>query len=300
IARRPQKTYTGELMRTALSFTRSASAPPAVQKPGRETTKEGLLLRSIHRSFPARGGGRVQALSGVTLKIGSGEIVGLIGESGSGKTTLGRITVGLEKAESGEVILDGSPFDPRGQRATVQMVFQDPLASFNPRRAIKEALVHPLRRHLGLTGRSARARIEELLDEVGLDPALGSRQPNQLSGGQLQRAAIARALAARPRFVVCDEAVASLDVSVRAQILELLERLRADEGLGILMISHDLGVVKSIADRTVVLFNGREVESGPTGQVLKSPREGYTRKLIAAVPSGLVPWRERLQDEAVG
>ena len=293
IARHPKHAYSGELMRAALSFTSSATVTASQHVARREAPMDGLVLRSIHRSFPARGGGRVQALSGVSVAIGPGEIVGLIGESGSGKTTLGRIAAGLETSDSGEMLLNGAPFDPRRQRATVQMVFQDPLASFNPRRTIASALVHPLRRHLGLRGSSVRARIHELLEEVGLHPSLGARHPSQLSGGQLQRAAIARALAARPRFLVCDEAVASLDVSVRAQVLRLLERLRVVEGLGILMISHDLGVVKSFADHTIVLFNGREVEAGPTHRVLKSPREAYTRTLIAAVPSGLLPWRDR-------
>jgi len=227
----------------------------------------------------------------VSLKVGPGEIVGLIGESGSGKTTLGRIAAGLERADRGGARIGQGRLDFGRDRRLVQMVFQDPLACFNPRQTIARALAHPLRCLRGLKGGALRRASEGLLEGVGLDPALGSRRPHQLSGGQLQRAAIARALAAGPRFLVCDEAVASLDVSVRAQVLELLDRLRERDRLGILFISHDLGVVQRIADRTAVMRHGILVEAGPTAALLSAPKQPYTRELLASVPSGERPWR---------
>lgn len=292
LIRDPQADYTAQLVAASLPFT--SDAGPAAKL--RETGATGALeLDGIHRAFVARGGGTVQALGGVSLTVNPGEIVGLIGESGSGKTTLGRIAVGLERMDSGDITLDGAPVDLRRERRAVQMVFQDPLASFNPRQTINRALSHPLRCLRGIRGAAAKVETEKLLHNVGLDPALSARLPHRLSGGQLQRAAIARALAADPRFLVCDEAVASLDVSVRAQVLDLLEDLRQRDGLGILFISHDLGVVQKIADRTLVLRHGRVVEAGETAALLATPREDYTRQLIASVPSARTPWRELRQ-----
>ena len=289
----PRDPYTAELVRGALPLTRDGAGPTRDDASG---AAGGLVLTGIHRSFAARRGPTTVALDGVDLTVCPGEIVGLIGESGSGKTTLGRIAVGLDTPDAGTTTLDGAAYAPplpRAMRAAVQMVFQDPLASFNPRQRIADALRHPLRIHAGLRGRAASARIRALLDDVGLDPDLAVRSPRTLSGGQLQRAAIARALAAAPRILVCDEAVASLDTAARAHVLDLLERLRAEQGLGVLFVSHDLGVVQRIAHRTIVLWNGRVVEQGPTAQVLSDPREDYTRRLAAAVPSALVPWRDR-------
>ncbi len=294
----PRDPYTADLVQAALPFTRAGAARAQVGSAARPKRRDGLALRDIQRSFATRRGPDLIALDGVTLTVAPGEIVGLIGESGSGKTTLGRIAVGLDAPQAGSVLLETQPLDaakplPRAQRAAVQMVFQDPLASFNPRLSIARTLSHPLRIHAGLRGRAARDRTFELLRAVGLDPALGARKPHQVSGGQLQRAAIARALAAQPRILVCDEAVASLDVSVRAQVLDVLDQLRRDEGLGILFISHDLGVVQRIADRTIVLWQGRIVEEGPTAELLRAPRDAYTRRLLDAVPEGLTPWRQR-------
>lgn len=292
----PTDLYTKTLIRDTLPFTRTGT-PAQVRPPAHASPDSGLRMTGIKRHFDARGAGRVQALDGVDLSVSPGEIVGLIGESGSGKSTLGRIAVGLDAPDGGHVTLDGRRIDgnrrlPAEQRRAIQMVFQDPLASFNPRRDTSHGVRIPLRLHQGVRGKAMAPRIAQLFTQVGLDPELAGRRPQNLSGGQLQRAAIARALATGPSVLVCDEAVASLDVTVRAQILELLLRLRDEEGLGILFISHDLGVVQRIADRTLVLHRGKLVEEGPTARVLGSPQQAYTRALVAAVPQGLVPWRE--------
>lgn len=285
-----RKPYTRALLEAAQPFTQEAGA--ATHGGWKDVDRPPLILERIHQSFPGDGGRRVQAVRDVSMTVRAGETVGLIGESGSGKTSLGRIAVGLARPEAGGLKLGELPFDPEHRRALVQMVFQDPLASFNPRQTIAQALGHPLRAHAKI-GRSARrTRIAELMGKVGLDAGLGARHPHELSGGQLQRAAIARALAAGPSFLVCDEAVASLDVSIRAQVLNLLDDLREREGLGILFISHDLGVVQRIAHRTLVMYRGQIVEEGKTEAVMSAPRQEYTRRLIASVPSGQSRWRE--------
>ncbi len=262
-----------------------------------------LVLTGIERRFGPRGQQAV-AVDGVDLVVEPGEIVALIGESGSGKSTIGRIAVGLDRPDAGNVTLDGAPFfDERGRMArgarhAVQLVFQDPLASFNPRRSIAASIDLPLR-IAGVAASARPRRVLELLESVGLSSAHGMRRPDTLSGGQLQRAAIARALATDPAILVCDEPVASLDVSVRKQVLDLLAELRSSRDLGILFISHDLGVVQHIADRTVVLYLGRVVEEGRGADFWKEPRHPYTRALKAAVPDGSVPWRKRKRDFVV-
>lgn len=249
----------------------------------------------VYRSGPVP----ATALDGVDLVLDSGEILGLVGESGSGKTTLARIAVGLDRPTTGSVMLDGRPLIdaygrmPRAIRRRVQMVFQDPLASFNPGRGVGASIALPLRLHTKLDRRGRQARVAELMTATGLDPALAARLPGTLSGGQLQRAAIARALAAGPDLLVCDEPVASLDVSVRAQVLNLLVRLVRSEGLGVLFVSHDLGVVQRLADRTAVLWRGRVVEEGRGAELWRNPTHPYTKALAAAVPTGLEPWRSR-------
>ena len=249
----------------------------------------------IHRTFRS-GDKLVQAVAGVDLSVASGEVVGLIGESGCGKTTLARIMVALDRPTSGSVVLDDRPLlRPDGSvertlRHRVQLVFQDPHASFDPRRTVGRSVGLPLR--AGGMGRSAtRARVGELLEDVGLDPRLAERYPGTLSGGQLQRAAIARALAPTPDILVCDEPVASMDVSVRAQILNLLLDLRRTRGIGILFVSHDLGVVRRIADRVAVMYLGRIVETGPSEPIWRLPRHPYTRALAASIPTGSTTWR---------
>lgn len=255
-----------------------------------------LVLMDIHRRF-ASGGGVITALDGVSLDLVPGEIVGLVGESGCGKSTLSRMATGLDRPDTGEARYGNRPLVPSsGQidadtRRRVQLVFQDPLASFNPRRTVGKSIALPLRLNGLLPRDRERTHVAQLMEQVGLDPALMDRQPHRLSGGQLQRAAIARALGLEPDFLICDEPVASLDVSVRAQILNLLLALCRDRGIGILFVSHDLGVVRRIADRVVVMYLGRVVEQGPNEAVWSNPRHPYTQALAAAVPTGASSWR---------
>lgn len=257
-----------------------------------------LAARGVHRLFRA-GDKSVRAVDGVDLAVASGEVVGLVGESGCGKSTLARVMVGLDRPTQGAVELDDRPFlaadgsVERSQRHRVQLVFQDPHASFDPRRTVGRSVGLPLRAG-GMGRRATRVRVAELLEGVGLDPRLADRHPQTLSGGQLQRAAIARALAPDPDILVCDEPVASMDVSVRAQILNLLLDLRRDRAIGILFVSHDLGVVRRIADRVAVMYLGRIVETGSSEVVWRLPRHPYTRALAASIPTGSTTWRAGL------
>jgi peptide/nickel transport system ATP-binding protein len=232
----------------------------------------------------------VDAVDGVSLSVANGEVVGLVGESGCGKTTLGRMIAGLLPPSDGKVLFKGreraslAGADAKAARLAVQMIFQDPYASFNPRLRVEtiigEApLVHGLVARAELGG-----YVDEMLRCVGLDPDLKRRYPHQLSGGQRSRIGIARALAVRPEFLVCDEAIAALDVSIQAQVINLFMDLREAFKLTYLFISHDLGVVRHISDRSVIMYLGRVVEVAPTEELFAGPNHPYTQALIAGVP----------------
>ncbi|WP_371786586.1 ATP-binding cassette domain-containing protein [Streptosporangium subroseum] len=230
-------------------------------------------------------------LTDVSIHVDVGEIVGVVGESGCGKTTLARMITGLRRPSSGVVRFEGvdvhhlSGQALREHRRHVQMVFQDPYLTLSPRQTVRQALIEPLVIHRIGDARSRAARVEELLDLVGLDPDVGARRPRRLSGGQQQRVAIARALALGPRLLVCDEPVSALDVSVQAKVLNLLCDLRDRLGLACLFIAHDLAVVRQLADRIAVMYDGRIVEQGPTTAVTTEPSHPYTRTLLAATPT---------------
>ncbi len=260
---------------------------------------EGRVLeaREVSRRFAARGPRRrgVLALDRVSCSLECGRTLGVVGTSGSGKSTLGEVMGGLLAPTSGEVLFDGRPLSGlgrdgrRGLRRSVQFVFQDPVASMNPSFTVARVLDDPQRvldRGAGAARR--RARSSELLEMVGLTDDVLGRRPAELSGGQAQRVAIARALLSHPRVVVCDECTSALDVSVQAQILNLLRDLQAREGVSLLFISHDIGVVSYMADEVVVLDAGRLVESAPTREVVEAPRAAQTRALIDAA-RGLEP-----------
>ncbi len=233
----------------------------------------------------------VRAVDGVSLRIERREAVGLVGESGSGKSTIGRLLLGVLEPTAGRVLLDGQSLaDARGAaaralRRRMQMVFQDPYSSLDPRRRIGAQIADGLGIHRLVPRAAQRDRVAALLDQVGLPPAHADRYPHEFSGGQRQRVGIARALATEPEFLVADEPVSALDVSVQAQVLALLADLRGRLGLGLLFISHDLHVVRSLCDRVLVLYLGRVMEEGRAAAVLQNPRHPYTRALLSAAPS---------------
>ncbi len=227
----------------------------------------------------------VHAVDRVSFTVGRGEVVGLVGESGCGKSTLGRLGCGLHRPTEGEVLYRGvSVTAGGGRRPPIQMIFQDPFASLNPRMRIAEIVGEAPRVH-GLVARSEVAGyVADLLGRVGLDASYARRYPHQFSGGQRARIGIARALAVKPEFLICDEAVAALDVSIQAQVLNLFMDLREQLGLTYLFISHDLGVVRHLSNRVVVMYLGRVVESAPTGALFEAPNHPYTQALLAEVP----------------
>ncbi|MFI8190305.1 ABC transporter ATP-binding protein [Streptomyces sp. NPDC085946] len=249
-----------------------------------------LTARDLHVSFPGRHGApRARAVDGVDLDVRRGEIVALVGESGCGKTTLARCLLGLVTPASGRVAFDGRPLEYSGRalkayRRRVQLVLQDPSGSLNPRHTVYDAVAEGLRIH-GHRG-DERAAVAEALSRAGLRPPerFFLRYPHELSGGQRQRVVIAGALVLRPELLVADEPVASLDASVRGEILALLLRLRADLGLSALVVTHDLGLAWNIADRVAVMYLGRIVETGAVEQVLTAPRHPYTRALLSVLP----------------
>lgn len=244
------------------------------------------------------------ALDAVDLTLEEGHSLGVIGESGSGKSTLVRLLLGLDTPTSGSVHIDGREVDAsasarslRWLRRDTGIVFQDPYASLDPRMSVGRIVGEPLWA-LGIPG-DRRARVRDVLTQVGLDAAAADRFPHEFSGGQRQRIALARAIAHRPRLLVGDEPLSALDVTVRAQILGLFDRLRQDEGMTIIMVSHDIGVVQNLCDRVVVMKDGRIVERGETSNVLRAPEADYTRALLAAIPSITPPGEapaDRLRD----
>ncbi|MCC8970340.1 ABC transporter ATP-binding protein [Bradyrhizobium brasilense] len=237
------------------------------------------------------GGKTIHAVSDVSLEIARGETLGLVGESGCGKSTLGRAVLQLRQAVSGKVLFDGHDLttlkgEPlRKMRRRVQLIFQDPIASLNPRRRIGDIVAEPLVIAGVKDPEERRRRVSDVLSAVGLDPALVSgRLPHEFSGGQCQRICIARSLVLNPEFVICDEPVSALDVSIRAQILNLLEEMKARYGLTLLFIAHDLAVVKAVSDRVAVMYLGRLCEVGPSEQLFARPAHPYTALLIEAIP----------------
>jgi oligopeptide/dipeptide ABC transporter ATP-binding protein len=251
-----------------------------------------LSLERLHKRFPVGRGRQLHAVDDLNLTLGHGESLGLVGESGCGKSTLVRVIARLLDASDGRIVFDGDDlaeipardFAARAARRDIQMVFQDPTDSLNPRFTAREAIREPLERLLRRKRADADARVDEVADQVGLPAALLSRFPHQLSGGQKARVGIARALAVKPRLLILDEPTAALDVSVQAVVLQLLERLRAELGLTLLFVSHDLNVVRLLTDRVAVMYLGKLVEIGPSEEVFRAPRHPYTQSLISAIP----------------
>ncbi|MFI0730381.1 ABC transporter ATP-binding protein [Streptomyces sp. NPDC021225] len=249
-----------------------------------------IEVRGLRVEYPGRAGGRVQALRDIDLDILQGETLGLVGESGCGKSTLGRALLRVIEPASGRIEFLGSDLTRlRGQRlrrmrAELQMVFQDPFGSLNPRRRIADIVAEPLLRARGATRAEAAEAVADLLDLVGLGAEAGGRRPHEFSGGQRQRIGIARALASSPRFVVADEAVSALDVSIQAQVLNLLSDLVRDRGLTMLFISHDLGVVRHIADRIAVMYLGQIIEIATREDFFSGPAHPYSSALLSSVP----------------
>jgi peptide/nickel transport system ATP-binding protein/oligopeptide transport system ATP-binding protein len=256
-----------------------------------------LKVKNLKTWFPVRGGvlqrhiDDVKAVDDVSFEVEAGKTVGLVGESGSGKTTVGRTILKLTPATSGEIFFDGREILSLGEkefrplRREMQMIFQDPFGSLNPRMTIFNIVGEALEIHFREMTRDQRHdRVAELLRQVGLQPEMMSRYPHEFSGGQRQRIGIARALAVKPRLIICDEPVSALDVSVQAQIVNLLQDLQEQLGLTYLFIAHDLAVVEHISDHVLVMYRGKIVESARVEAVYENPQHEYTRKLLAAVP----------------
>lgn len=283
---RPQHPYTRQLLAAMPQRLPARPLPDAVTPI--------IAVHELAVDYPGRrnlwrNSAGKRALHNISLTVQPGEVVAIVGGSGSGKTTLGRAIAGLVKPSHGAILFDGQPITKNATafqqyRLNCQMVFQDPYASLDPRMTIDQLVTEPLRRFPGLTAEQKKARIIEVLTEVGLAPDFASRYPHELSGGQRQRVAIARAVVRRPRFIIADEPVSALDVTIRAQVLELFADLQRKHGFSCLFISHDLGVVEQIADRVIVMHEGRIVEEGTRDAIFDTPRHPYTRALLSAVP----------------
>jgi peptide/nickel transport system ATP-binding protein len=250
-----------------------------------------VLVRVEHMvvEFPMAGGGKVHAVSDVSFDLVEGETLGIVGESGCGKSTTARAVIQMPRPTSGSVTFRGTDLSTlsreqiREVRPDLQMIFQDPISSLNPRRTVKEIIAEGLR-IWGSRGRWNEDKIEELMEAVGIDPRYGERKPHQFSGGQCQRISIARALVLDPKVIICDEPVSALDVSVQAQILNLLQDMKARYGVSLMFISHDLSVVKNISDRVMVMYMGKMCEVAGADDLFARPTHPYTRALMAAIP----------------
>ncbi len=256
-----------------------------------------LEIRNLTKHFPIRKkmfsrqpAGAVRAVDGVSLSIKRGETIGIVGESGCGKSTTGRAVLRLLEPTAGEIVFEGTdiralnPEQLRKFRTNMQMVFQDPYASLDPRWTVRQILEEPLRTHETIGQKELEERIDSLMETVGLSPYHASRFPHEFSGGQRQRVGIARALALNPRFIVCDEPVSALDVSIQSQVLNLMQDLQQQLGLTYMFISHDLSVVRFISDRVGVMYLGKLVELAPTAEMFAEPLHPYTKALMSAVP----------------
>ena len=272
---------------------------PSVPAQAMNGNNEALLeVRDLKMHFPITSGlifqrqtGAVKAVDGISFTIKKGETLGLVGESGCGKSTAGRAILQLYKPTSGQVLFDGKDLTKLGggamrtMRRSVQMIFQDPYASLNPRMTVGDIIGEPIRVHKLRSGTKAvRERVQELLQVVGLNPYFVNRYPHEFSGGQRQRIGIARALAVEPKFVVCDEPVSALDVSIQAQVINLLEDLQSQLGLTYLFIAHGLSVIKHISDRVAVMYLGKVVELADAEELYRQPLHPYTQALLSAVP----------------
>jgi oligopeptide/dipeptide ABC transporter ATP-binding protein len=275
--------------------------PPGADRAGSDARRPSAgalaVLEHVVKHFPVHGPRRigaerevVHAVDDVSLNVGRGETLGIVGESGSGKSTLARCLLGLYPVTSGNVFFDGEEISSlssrrlRHSRKDMQMVFQDPYGALNPRRRVGSIIADPLAIHTRDSRAERRLRVQELMELVGLNPEHYNRFPNEFSGGQRQRIGVARALAMRPKLIVCDEPVSSLDVSIQAQILNLLIDLQSELGLTYVFIAHDLSVIRHVSDWVDVMYLGKIVERGPVADLFRAPRHPYTAALLAAIP----------------
>ncbi|KND21229.1 microcin ABC transporter ATP-binding protein [Pannonibacter phragmitetus] len=306
--------YSRRLLAASSHMPKRIAASPAAA--GRKQTAATPLLRvdrlTVDYPVPGAGflsrltghGGRLRAVDGVSLEVAEGESVGLVGESGCGKSTLARTILGLQKPSGGTILIDGkAPHEVRGEamralRRKVQVVFQDPYGSFDPRQTVEQAIAEPLHLYPELKPAQKRRRVADALVSVGLTPKDGKKYPHEFSGGQRQRIGIARALVTEPKLIIADEPVSALDVSIRAQVLDLFACLQDRLGLSYLFISHDLTVVRAITDRVVVMNGGVAVEEGKTAAVLTEPSHPYTKLLVASAPDLDAILRRREAEEA--